>query len=98
MKKRLIPIACALTVGLLSARSQSLSTESVTDVAADAFVVRPVAFVGTVIGSVVFVVTLPFTAPSCGVRTAAHALVVVPAHYTFTRPLGELETWDVDAF
>jgi hypothetical protein len=82
----------------LPGKAQSYSSVSTVDVAADALVVRPVSFVGTVLGSVVFVVTLPFTAPAHGVHTAAQNLVVAPARYTFTRQVGDLDTWDVEDF
>jgi hypothetical protein len=45
----------------------------------------------TILGSVLFVVSLPVAAPSHGVGKVAHALVVTPAKDTFTRPLGNLE-------
>lgn len=100
MKKRLILMGCAVAITMLSASSarafyQYASTEMV---AADALIVRPISFVGTVLGSVAFVVTLPFTAPCHGVHTAAEALVVKPAQYTFTRELGDVEPMDVGAF
>jgi hypothetical protein len=90
MKKRLIAIACAVMIVLLPATAEPVTT-STTDVAADAILVRPMCFVATVLGSAVFVVTLPFTAPCGGVHTAADALVVRPAHATFTRDLGDME-------
>lgn len=98
MKKRLILIGCVLTVALLSAKAEVASAANSEQIAADVLVVRPVSFVGTVLGSVVFVVTLPFTAPCHGVHAAAQALVVKPAKYTFTRELGDVDTWDIDAF
>jgi hypothetical protein len=56
----------------------------------DAVVVRPIMLVGTVIGVVLFVVTLPFSALGGNVGEAADKLVVEPAAYTFVRPLGEM--------
>lgn len=99
MKKRLIPMVCAVAMTMLCASSaRAYTTANTAEVAADALIVRPISFVGTVLGSIAFVVTLPFTAPCHGVDTAANALVVAPAQFTFTRPLGEVDTWDVDAF
>jgi hypothetical protein len=60
-------------------------------VAVDVFLVRPFCLLGTIIGSAIFVVSLPVAIPSRSVHSAAHALVVVPAHATFTRPLGDLD-------
>lgn len=89
MKKRAIAVGCAVVIGLLSGNFARAQTP--TDVAADAVLVRPVCFLTTVLGSVAFVVTLPFTAPCGGANKAANALVVVPAKMTFVRPLGDLE-------
>jgi hypothetical protein len=91
MKKRFFAFACVAIVGLLPVVS-ARATLSTTDVAADALVVRPVSFVGTILGSVAFVVTLPFTVPCGGVHQAAKSLVGIPAYYTFKRPLGELDS------
>jgi len=55
----------------------------------DMMFIRPIGFVATVLGSVVFVVSLPFTLMGGNVDEAAKALVVEPAKYTFVRPLGE---------
>lgn len=90
MKKRVIAICCAVVMGLLHANFARAQTP--TDIAADAVVVRPVCFAVTVAGSVFFVVTLPFTAPSGCVHKAANALVIVPAQMTFTRKMGDLDT------
>ena len=56
----------------------------------DALFLRPAGFVGTVLGTVAFVVTLPFSAPTHSADNAAKKLVVEPAKFTFARPLGEL--------
>ncbi len=57
----------------------------------DALLVRPVSLVGTVLGTAAFIVSLPFTLPSGSAGEAGQKLVVEPAAYTFTRPLGELD-------
>jgi hypothetical protein len=55
---------------------------------ADVFILRPVGLAATVLGSVAFVVSLPFTLPTRSVDKAAQRLVVDPAKFTFVRPLG----------
>jgi hypothetical protein len=55
---------------------------------ADVFVLRPFGIAATVLGSVTFVVALPFTLLSRSVDKAAQRLVVDPAKFTFVRPLG----------
>jgi len=55
---------------------------------ADTVMVRPLTLVGTAVGVVAFVVTLPFSALGGNVGEAGQLLVVDPAKYTFIRPLG----------
>ena len=57
---------------------------------ADALLVRPLGIVGTIIGSAIFLVSLPFSALGGNVEEAYQKMVVEPAHYTFGRPLGDL--------
>jgi hypothetical protein len=56
---------------------------------ADTVMVRPLMLIGTAVGVVAFVVTLPFSALGGNVGEAGQTLVVEPAKYTFIRPLGE---------
>ena len=55
----------------------------------DTIVLRPVGFVATVVGSVFWLISLPFSAAGDNVDTATEKLVKEPAAYTFKRPLGE---------
>ncbi len=55
----------------------------------DLVVVRPIGLVATALGSVVFVLSLPFSALGDNVGDAGQKLVKDPAAYTFKRPLGE---------
>ena len=57
--------------------------------AVDLLVARPLGLAATVVGSVVFVASLPFTALAGNVGDPADKLVVEPAKFTFVRPLGE---------
>ena len=61
---------------------------SSTVVFADAVIGRPLGLAATVVGTTLFVVTLPFTAHSGSVEAAAHSLIVQPGGWTFVRPLG----------
>lgn len=67
----------------------SVSGDKGTDMLVDAVVVRPVGLIGTVLGAVVTVITLPFTLPSGSADEAAQYWIVAPAEYTFNRPLGD---------
>ena len=55
----------------------------------DFIVVRPIGIAATVIGSVFYVVSLPFSLLGDNSGEAGEALVKDPAAYTFKRPLGE---------
>jgi hypothetical protein len=55
----------------------------------DILVVRPVGLVATVAGSAVFILGLPFSLISDSTEESAQQLVVKPANYTFSRPLGQ---------
>ncbi|WP_293373648.1 hypothetical protein [Nevskia sp.] len=55
----------------------------------DLLVARPLGLVATVLGTVVFVASLPFQALAGNVSDPARKLVAEPAKFTFVRPLGE---------
>ncbi len=54
----------------------------------DGLMVRPISLVATVVGTVAFVITLPFSALGGNVDEAAEKLIDRPAAYTFSRCLG----------
>jgi hypothetical protein len=56
----------------------------------DGFVARPLGLGATVVGTAVWIVTLPFSALGGNVSDATDKLIVEPARFTFVRPLGEL--------
>jgi hypothetical protein len=92
MKTRLVTFVCALA--LLSAGANPCAADTEKEplaVIADVVVVRPACFLVTAVGSVAFVVCLPFAAISKSVKQSADTLVVKPAKATFTRPLGDME-------
>lgn len=64
-----------------------------TSVAIDVIVARPVSLAMTIIGSALFVVSLPVAIPAQSVEKVAHTLVVTPAEDTFTRPLGDFDSF-----
>ncbi len=55
----------------------------------DLFIVRPIGIIATAAGTVVFVLSLPFSLLGDNVDTAGEKLVKAPARFTFKRPLGE---------
>jgi hypothetical protein len=70
-------------------RTEDVSAETII---VDGLLLRPAGIVATVLGTVVFVVTLPFSIPTRSVDKAAQKLIVDPARYTFVRPLGQIES------
>ncbi|MBX9913263.1 MAG: multidrug transporter [Pseudomonadaceae bacterium] len=54
----------------------------------DLFIARPLLIGATAVGAVAFVVSLPFTLASGGVKDAGTALVVEPGREAFVRCLG----------
>ena len=55
----------------------------------DALIVRPIGMIATAVGSIFFVLSLPFSVAGDNVDSASEELVKKPARYTFKRPLGE---------
>ena len=53
--------------------------------AVDLLICRPLGLVAGAVGSAVFVVSLPFTIPSGGVRDSADMFIVKPFHFSFIR-------------
>ncbi len=60
------------------------------DMALDLILARPIGLLSVVGGSVLFVVSLPFTISSSSMDTAAEEFVTKPIEYTFKRPLGQI--------
>ncbi len=86
-----------LTVAATTAQADSVSAPgygnddpapSAVGMAADLVVARPLGLAATVLGTAVFVVSLPFAALAGNVRDPARRLVAEPFKFTFTRPLG----------
>lgn len=76
----------------LAAGSYAASTPSAAAMGVDVLLIRPVSLVATVLGTGLFVISLPFSLLGQNVDEAAAALVGEPAAYTFLRPLGDFET------
>jgi hypothetical protein len=92
-------LALSLAVMPLAAAAQhddTVSGDKATDMVVDVVVVRPLGLVATVVGTVLTVVALPFTIPSGSVEASAQHLIVRPAEYTFTRPLGDFSDRSTD--
>ena len=64
----------------------NVSAEAMT---ADLLVIRPLGIVASVVGSAIFIVSLPFSALGGNTKIACQKLVKDPAKFTFKRPLGD---------
>jgi hypothetical protein len=92
MKTKVITILCTATLLLATATPTFAGPSRDPDVvAADVVVMRPALLAATVVGSAIFIVSLPAAALSKSIKSTANALVVAPAKATFTRPLGDFD-------
>jgi hypothetical protein len=92
MRTKVITVICALAIGWASlAPTYAGNSPTPEAVVADVVLARPGCLVATAVGSVFFVVALPFAALSKSTKKTAEVLVVKPAKATFTRPLGDFE-------
>ena len=91
MRTKLLTAVCVLAIGWASTASCRAENGGPMEVAADALVVRPTCLAATIVGSVVFVVALPWAAASKSIKKTAKALVVAPANATFSRPMGDMD-------
>ncbi|MBN1930892.1 MAG: hypothetical protein JW786_04700 [Desulfobacterales bacterium] len=58
--------------------------------AVDILLVRPFGIVATAVGTVLFIVSLPFSALGGNTHKVWQKMVAEPAQYTFKRPVGDL--------
>ena len=56
----------------------------------DLVVMRPLGIVATAVGAIAYVISLPFSLAGGNEEEARQKLIIEPAKYTFTRPLGDL--------
>ena len=89
MKTKVVTVLLVLAICTMFASPASAVDDL--DMVGDIVLVRPACLVATVIGSAIFVISLPIALSSRSVRKSAHTFVVRPARATFTRPLGNLE-------
>ena len=64
-------------------------TKSGEKMAADLVFLRPAGLIATGLGSLVFIVSVPFSALGGNTKEAYEEMVKKPALYTFKRPLGD---------
>lgn len=86
----LVTVLAFFMAGLTPRVALSDVTEEERDLSflVDVSVLRPVGFVTTLVGVVLFVATLPIAIPTLSVEKSFDILVTRPAAYTFARELG----------
>jgi len=91
MKKALIIIAAVLFAFTATFSFAATDTQNPQDEAiiGDILVLRPLGVVATIVGSVFYLVGLPFSQGGGNTQSAADTLVVAPATFTFARPVGD---------
>jgi len=89
MKIRFLTALSLLALSFLSVMPARAQVDDEVAVVTDAVIARPLCFAATIIGSAIFVVSLPVAVPSNSVNGAADILVKRPAWATFQRPLGD---------
>jgi hypothetical protein len=80
-----IPFASS---ALAETKTDKGDTDAIT-MASDIVFARPLGLVATIVGSALFIVSLPFSALGDNVNEASQKLVVDPFNFTFKRPLGK---------
>lgn len=87
MKRIVVVLLITMTLAFVLCASASAGQE-VAEVVADVVLVRPLSLAATVVGTALFIASLPFAIPSGSINETARALVAAPFNYTFTRPIG----------
>ena len=99
----LASLTLALSVHLYAQEQAAYDTPEsetpVTDVMYDALLMRPVGVIALGVGAVTFIISLPITLPLGEAGRTARELVAAPFNFTFTRPIGdmwtdELQRWE----
>ena len=74
MKTKLVTLICAAAFAWCGTTSALAGTKDAVDVVADAVLVRPACIVSAAVGSVLWVVALPFSVPSKSTKSTAKVL------------------------
>ena len=92
-------VSCCLVISLLMSplyvlagtaeKEQNKVQNSPVAMTIDLIILRPLGLVATLGGTLIFVVSSPFSALGGNLDEAWNSLVVSPAEYTFKRPLGD---------
>ena len=97
MKQKVLMLMLVYTLlfqhaGVFAADQSETAQEkpSTAVILADIFALRLGGLIGTICGTMGFVVSLPVTVPTKKIDPVGEMLVITPLNYTFTRPLGKI--------
>jgi len=82
-------VLCSFTAAFAS--DTDVNSPSAEEMLFDVLLVRPLGLVTTVLGTGFFTIALPFSLMGGNTGQVFDVLVVNPAAFTFTRPVGELD-------
>ena len=96
MRKKLI--AFLVVFALIASAVPAFANEPTEEyIIPDVLLVRPIGLAAIVLGSVIFVVSLPVALPTGSVGKVGQRLVADPVEFTFVRPIGDFDyklgTW-----
>jgi len=86
MKK--LKVTTLIAICMIMTSTPAFGYDEGLEATVDILAVRPASLVATIVGSALFIVSLPFSIPSQSVGSTAQTLIVEPFNYTFTRPVG----------
>lgn len=89
--RKLLTLVCVAATLVLATKTANARETDPAAVGCDALFGRPLCFAATIVGSAVFLISLPVAATSHSVHSSAEALVLKPGRATFTRPLGDFD-------
>jgi hypothetical protein len=91
MKKTAIAMLVVFALAVSSASAFAEPPKDGMVMVADVLFARTTGLVAIAVGTVAWVVALPFSIPSGSVDKASQLLVVDPCKFTFVRPLGDFD-------
>lgn len=88
----IVPVLVCTATGFSAfAQDQKLEEEATAEgMIIDFALLRPLGIVASAVGTVFFIVSLPFSLPTGSIGVAFRKLVAEPVCFTFARPLGKV--------
>jgi len=90
--KKTVALLLALMIIFTSSAVFAKEKPDAANVIGDMVLLRPLGVCTVVIGTAFFIVSLPIAVISQSTKLTAEVLVADPFKFTFTRPLGEIES------